>query len=103
MGQLSWPLGIPSASMSSDWSQEKEDVITHRKVVEIIGKLQCPKDFICYKSDYEKLCKAGFNGKSAILHCLEEEPDECIFSLSIKDTYYCQFPLRNYIAENVAK
>ena len=83
--------------------KEKEDVITHRKVVEIIGELQCPKGFLCYKSNYNELCKAGFNGKPGILHCLEDEPNECIFSLSLRNTYYCQCPLRNYIAEKVGK
>ena len=83
--------------------KEKEDVILHRKVVEIIGELQCPKDFLCYKSEYEKLCKAGFNGNQDILHCLEVEPDECIFSLSLRNTYYCQCPLRNFIAVNIDK
>ena len=83
--------------------QEKEDVKTHQKVVEIIGDLKCPKDFQCYKSKYDELCNAGFNGKPGMLCCLEEEPNECIFSLSYRDTYYCQCPLRNHIAEKVGK
>jgi hypothetical protein len=27
--------------------KEREDITSHRKVVEIIGDLQCPKDFQC--------------------------------------------------------
>ena len=86
--------------------KEKEDIRSHRKVVEIIGDLKCPKDFQCYKSyksEYDELCKAGVNGKPGILCCLEEEPDECIFSLSYRDTYYCQCPLRNYIVQKYGK
>jgi hypothetical protein len=83
--------------------KEKEDVTSHREVVEIIGELKCPKGFQCYKSKYDKLCNAEFNGKPDILSCLEEAPDECIFSLSYRDAYYCQCPLRNYIAEKVGK
>ena len=83
--------------------KEKEDITSHRKAVEIVGDLKCPKDFQCYKSKYKALCKAGVNGNPDILHCLEEEPNECIFSLSYRDTYYCQCPLRNYIAEKFGK
>ena len=83
--------------------QEQEDVTTHRKIVEIIGELNCPKNFQCYKKRYDTLCNAAFKGKPNILHCLEEAPGACIFSLSYRDTYYCQCPLRNYIAESVGK
>ena len=83
--------------------KEKEDITSHREVVEIIGDLKCPKDFQCYKSEYKALCKAGVNGNPDILHCLEAEPDECIFSLSYRDTYYCQCLLRNYIVERYGK
>ena len=60
--------------------KEKEDIVAHQQVVKIIGELQCPKGFQCYKSKYNELCKAGFNGKADILCCLEEEPKECLFS-----------------------
>ena len=83
--------------------QEKEEVTSHREVVGIIGDLKCPKGFQCHRSEYKVLCKAGVNGKPDILHCLEEVPDECIFSLPYRDTYYCQCPLRNYIAEKFGK
>jgi hypothetical protein len=81
----------------------QEDVISHLKIVEMIGELKCPKDFQCYKSKYDALCNAEFKGTPDVLHCLEEAPDDCIFSLSYRDTYYCQCPLRNYIAEKVGK
>jgi len=83
--------------------KEKEDVISHRKVVEMIGELKCPKDFQCYKSKYDELCNAEFKGRPDILHCLEEAPDECIFSLSYMGIHYCQCPLRNYIAEKIGR
>ena len=81
----------------------QEDVINQQKAVEIIGALKCPKDFKCYKSTYNELCAAEFQYRTNVLNCLEEKPDGCIFSLSYRDTYYCQCPLRNYIAEKVGK
>ena len=83
--------------------KEKEDITSQREAVGIVGDLKCPRGFQCYKSNYKVLCKAGVNGNQDILHCLEEEPDECIFSLSVKGTYYCQCPLRNHIAKRFEK
>jgi len=29
-----------------------------KKIEEIIGRLKCPKDFVCAQSEFERLCKA---------------------------------------------
>ena len=83
--------------------KEREDVVRDMKVVGFMGELKCPKNFKCYKKKYDKLCKTEYFGETKVLLCLEEEPQSCIFSLSYKDTYYCQCPLRNYIAEEIGK
>ena len=83
--------------------REREDVVRDMKVVGFMGELKCPKDYQCYKKRYEELCKTEFFGETKILHCLEEEPQSCTFSLSYQDTYYCQCPLRNFIAEEIGK
>jgi len=75
----------------------------NNKIKEIIGGMKCPKDFICYKSGFEKLCKAEDVGKKSILLCLEENPIDCKFSLPIGSTYYCQCPLRVYLAKNLKR
>ena len=81
--------------------REKEDVVRDMKIVEFMGKLKCPKNFQCYNKKFEELCKADSFGETNVLLCLEEEPQLCTFSLSYKDSYYCQCPLRNYIAEEI--
>ena len=83
--------------------KERAKVDRDLKVVGFMGELKCPKDFKCYKKNYEKLCKADYFGETTVLLCLEEEPQSCTFSLLFNDTYYCQCPLRNYIAEEIDK
>jgi len=54
------------AKLVVDLKQEKEDITSHLKAVESIGDVTCPKDFHCYKSNYNELCNAAFKGTSGI-------------------------------------
>ena len=83
--------------------REKKDVVRDMKIVDFMDELKCPKNFQCYNKKYEELCKTEYFGETKVLFCLAEEPQACIFSLSYKDAYYCQCPLRNYIADEVDK
>ena len=83
--------------------REKKDVVRDMKIVDFMDELKCPKDFQCYNRKYEELCKTEYFGETKVLLCLAEEPQACIFSLSFKDTCYCQCPLRNYIADEVER
>lgn len=74
-----------------------------REIEEIIGGMTCPKDFLCYKSGLDSLCKTTYFGLDKYLECLEENPTECKFSLLNEDKYICQCPLRVYIAEKLGK
>jgi len=76
----------------------------HRKEIEkIIGQMQCSKDFQCYKSGFEVLCKAKDVGMNSFLQCLEEDPHDCLFLLPIPRTHYCECPIRVYIAKELKK
>jgi len=73
-----------------------------KQVEEIIGHMECPKDFRCYKSGYENLCKARDIGIESFLECLEEDPEGCTFSFAFFGySYFCQCPLRVYIAKEL--
>jgi hypothetical protein len=72
---------------------------TKKKLEDLIGQIQCPKDFICYRSGLEKLCKAEDVGMKSYLKCLEESPRDCVFSLGYAESYYCTCPLRRHIAK----
>lgn len=74
-----------------------------KEIEEIIGQMQCPKNFICAKNGLEHLCKAEDFGLEKYLDCLEENPTECTFALSFGKGYLCQCSLRIYIAKKLKK
>lgn len=80
--------------MEGDYKKELE---------KIIDDLQCPKDFECYKSGFEILCKAKNIGLESYLECLEGDARDCKFSFPFADTYFCKCPLRIYIANKLKK
>jgi hypothetical protein len=70
---------------------------------QIIGGLQCPKDFKCYKMGFENLCKAKDVGLESHLECLEEHPFQCKFSVAFGRSYFCHCPLRIFLAKKLKK
>jgi hypothetical protein len=74
-----------------------------KEIEEIISQLQCSKDFECYTSGFETLCKAEDVGMVENLRCLEEDPRNCLFLLTTPHTNYCHCPLRVYIAKELKK
>jgi hypothetical protein len=75
-----------------------------KELQEIIGELECPKDFKCYKSGFEVLCKAKSIGvgDGLFLVCFEKYPQTCKF-LNLERGYVCECPLRIYIAKKLKK
>ncbi len=67
----------------------------------IISEISCVKDVRCFKSGFKSLCKAKEIGSDSYLECLEEKPELCNFSSSVKGMSYCQCPLRIYILKNM--
>jgi hypothetical protein len=76
---------------------------TKKEIEQIIGHLKCGKDFQCYKSGFETLCKAKDIGLKLYLQCLEEQPKQCQFSFRCRDEFYCNCPLRMYISKKLKK
>jgi hypothetical protein len=72
-----------------------------KEIRKLIGRLNCPKDFICYQSGFEQLCQAEDLGLESFLKCLEGKPTQCTFSISYGDGYYCRCPLRVFIAKEM--
>jgi len=82
----------------------EQNYIYKKELEEIIDGMQCPKDFKCYKSGLKSLCKAKKFDVYESLMCLnDEEAHKCLFSVRYAYKYFCQCPLRNYIAEKVGK
>jgi hypothetical protein len=74
-----------------------------KKIEKIIGQMQCPKDFKCCNSGFETVCKAKDVGLESHLECLEKHPFDCQFSVRFGGLYYCDCPLRVYIAKKLKK
>ena len=74
-----------------------------KEIEEIINQFQCPRDFRCCKSQFKHLCKAKDIGLETFLKCLEEDPRSCPVSIPFGDGYFCECPLRVYIAKKLKK
>jgi hypothetical protein len=70
------------------------------QIEEIISGIECPKDFECYKSGFENLCKILIFGDGELVECLGKSKQQCNFSFSFGLGYFCKCPLRIYIAKN---
>ena len=79
----------------------KQDL--EKQLREAIGDLKCPKDFKCCTEALENLCKARDIGLESYLECLEENAFACPFSVHFGYVYYCECPLRIYIAKKLNK
>jgi hypothetical protein len=77
--------------------------LDHDEVEKLISEVECPKDFKCYKSGSEVVCKAVVTGtEELILVCLEKKQLRCEF-LYFSAGFVCQCPLRAYIAKKLKK
>jgi hypothetical protein len=74
-----------------------------KKIEEIIGQMKCPKGFTCAGSGLEVLCKARDIGLESFLECLAEDRRECPFVVEFGDAFFCQCPLRGYIARKLGR
>ena len=76
---------------------------TKRELEELMGQIKCPKDFVCYRSGLKELCNAEDIGMKSYLKCLEERPQDCVFSMGYAESHYCTCPLRLLIAKKEGK
>ena len=74
-----------------------------KDIEEIVDGLKCSKNFICYKSEFKRLCRVKDIGMESFLVCLENNLLECRFSINFGDLYFCKCPLRFYIAKKLKK
>jgi len=74
-----------------------------RRIEEIVDGMQCPKDFQCVESGFERMCKAKDFGLESYLECLDGNPQGCPFSLSFGEGHFCRCPLRVYLSKNLKR
>ena len=76
----------------------------HRSEMEAISSdVECPKGFTCYKSGFTRLGKIAGIRKEGFLECLEENCQDCQFSLPFGDPASCLCPVRIYIAAEFSR
>jgi len=66
-------------------------------------KQKCEKQFLCYTSGLEDLCKARVIRRGQTVQCLEPKKKTCAYRLSSFFKKLCQCPVRIYIAKNHRK
>lgn len=74
-----------------------------KQIENMIGGIECPKSFQCYKSGFDNLCRARDIGIESFLECLEKNPKACTFSMALGLMHLCRCPLRIYIAKKLQK
>ena len=72
-----------------------------KQVKQIIRGMSCRKNFKCYTSDFEDLCKARDLGMENFLECHEKESEPCEFSFPFGKGFFCKCPLRYFVAKNL--
>jgi hypothetical protein len=74
-----------------------------KQIEQIVDGLKCPKDFKCYRSGLENLCRATDIGIESLLECLEDGSHACRFATRVGDLRLCVCPLRVYIARSLSR
>jgi hypothetical protein len=80
----------------------------HKKRIDkIIARMECEKDFECYKSKFEELCKTRLVHKGKLLggwgvECVKPKQEGCKFKTSFGAKDFCSCPLRVYFAKNLS-
>jgi hypothetical protein len=76
---------------------------SRKTIEEIIARTSCPKDFRCYRENLSRLCKAKDIGLESFLECLEDDPEDCKFSIRFGYGHFCKCPVRVYIAKKLSE
>ena len=84
-----------SMEIAPEHKDAMEDIIVNMAT----DPVKCRKDFQCYKSSLEDLCKVKAVGAFDTIQCLAKDAQSCGFSFGAIGDRYCRCPLRRYIAE----
>ncbi len=76
------------------------------EIEEIMENMDCPKDFVCYKTDFENLCEFNELGIEDFIECgdnCEFSPTICPSGFDFGGSYFCNCPLRVFVAKQLKK
>ena len=69
----------------------------------IIDKSTCPNGCKCYNIKPDEICKARATDLENLLECLEDDPEQCTFSMAFGGTYFCKCQTRIELAKILDK
>lgn len=79
------------------------DVEQIEQIVQITRSMKCSKDFDCYKSGFEKLCKIKNIGDGKVIECSPKNQGPCEYRFTFMGKDLCKCELRHYIARTFNK
>ena len=83
--------------IATEHKEKMENIIAAMRT----DSIKCSKDFECYTSSFENLCKIkGVVGSFDIIECASDDAQCCGLSFTAAGELYCRCPLRRYIAAN---
>ena len=81
-----------------------EIIQEHKSQIDkIMSEITCQKDFACCKSGFEEIGKIWDVKTEGLLECLEEDSQDCQFSLSFGEEPSCLCPVRIHIANELCR
>ncbi len=76
--------------------------VEHKNDIERIMKgMECPKDFECWRSSFEKLCKVRKLANGMVPQCLEEGPIPCRLAVDYGYGRFCKCPVRIFAMQEL--
>ena len=69
------------------------------QIKEIMRRMDCPKDFRCYKTGFSHLPEVEHVG--GLLECFEGNAKDCPYAFSFGLGYFCRCQLNRYIHDNL--
>ena len=75
-----------------------------REIERVIAEtVLCKRDLACYNSNFQDVAKGTvINGGQAV-ECLEKGAKTCNYSIPFGLSYFCNCPMRQYIAQKLNK
>jgi hypothetical protein len=71
------------------------------QIEDIICRMKCSKDFVCYRSGFRGLCMAEDIGLESFVACMSKESQHCEFAINFGGRFFCKCPLRICISKNL--
>lgn len=75
-----------------------------REINDIMSKMDCDKDFQCYKSRFEDLCPVRQQFETSLIECQAAKGKDCPMSYTFAgNMLLCKCQLRRYVARRLGR